>query len=198
MNMGNPDGKYLEWIKALKQKVLKAQLKAAVGVNRVLIALYWDLGREITVREKEFAYGENFITKVAADLGHEFPEIKGFSRRNLYAIRQWYLFFSGHGGLVQQPAAQLPWAHQLLLIQRVKKLEITNLYAKAVLKNNWSRDTLEANIKSGFHLRAGIADHNFHYTLPRPQSDLAIAFSCGHATKTCRRQSIHWDSALPD
>lgn len=127
MNKKILDREYVQWLKVLKQKVLQAQLKAAAGTNSVLIRLYWDLGREITEREKEFSYGENFISKVAKDLNREFPEIKGFSRRNLYAIRQWYLFFSGHGGLVHQPGAQLPWRHQLLLIQKVKKLEVINL-----------------------------------------------------------------------
>ena len=75
---------------------------------------------------------------------------------------------------MHQPGAQLPWRHQLLLIQKIKKLETINLYANAALKNNWSRDTLEANIKSRFHLRAGKADHDFRHALPRPQSDLAI------------------------
>jgi len=83
MNRKIPDREYVQWLKVLKQKVLQAQLKAAAGTNRVLIRLYWELGREITEREKEFSYGENFLAKVAADLSHEFPEIKGFSRRNL-------------------------------------------------------------------------------------------------------------------
>jgi hypothetical protein len=82
MNRKIPDREYMQWLKVMKQKVLQAQLKAAAGTNRVLIRLYWELGREITEREKEFSYGENFLAKVAADLSHEFPEIKGFSRRN--------------------------------------------------------------------------------------------------------------------
>jgi predicted nuclease of restriction endonuclease-like (RecB) superfamily len=75
---------------------------------------------------------------------------------------------------VHRAVAQLPWRHQVLLIQKIKNLEIILLYAKAAHKNNWSRDTLEANIISGHHLRLGKADHNFEYTLPKPQSDLAI------------------------
>lgn len=168
------DKAYKDWLLALKNKVQQAQLKAAASVNSILIEIYWDLGKEITSREKDFNYGENFIGKVAADLKHAFPEIKGFSRRNLYAIRQWYLFFSSHGEVVHQPVAQLPWRHQLLLIQKIKDLKIILLYANATHKNNWSRDTLEANIKSDYHLRAGNADHNFHHTLPKPLSDLAL------------------------
>lgn len=167
------DRAYRDWLLEIKRKVQLAQLKAAASVNTVLIEIYWDLGKEITLREKDFAYGENFIGQVATDLRQEFPGIKGFSRRNLYAIRQWYLFFSRHGEVVHQPVAQLPWRHQLLLIQKFKDLEIILLYANATHKNNWSRDTLEANIKSGYHLRVGKADHNFQLTLPKPQSDLA-------------------------
>lgn len=167
---------YTKWLAQLKQKVQQAQLKSASNNNKILIELYWDLGKEITLREKEFAYGENFIEKLATDLKHAFPDIKGFSRRNLYAIRQWYLFFSANGGVVQQAVAQLPWGYQLLLIQKIKDLETIILYANATHKNNWSRDTLEANIKNNYHLRTGhtTIDHNFEHTLPQPQSDLAI------------------------
>jgi predicted nuclease of restriction endonuclease-like (RecB) superfamily len=168
------DKAYQAWFIEIKRKVQQAQLKAAASVNNTLIEIYWDLGREITLREKDFAYGENSLGQVAADLKHEFPGIKGFSRRNLYAIRQWYLFFSSHGVVVHQAVAQLPWRHQLLLVQKIKDLTILLLYANATHKNNWSRDTLEANIKSGYHLRIGNADHNFQLTLPKPQSDLAV------------------------
>ncbi|MHA4807367.1 PDDEXK nuclease domain-containing protein [Flavitalea flava] len=168
------DNEYRYWLLEIKRKVQQAQLKAAASVNNVLIEIYWDLGKEITLREKDFSFGENFIGQVATDLKREFPGIKGFSRRNLYAIRQWYLFFSNFGEVVHQPVAQLPWRHQLLLIQKFKELEIILLYANAVHKNSWSRDSLEVNIKNGYHLRAGKADHNFQLTLPKPQSDLAV------------------------
>ncbi|HEX3933364.1 MAG TPA: PDDEXK nuclease domain-containing protein [Puia sp.] len=170
------DKNYARWIAELKAKVRHAQLKAAASNNRALIELYWELGRGITEREKEFSYGENFIEKVAVDLKHEFPDIKGFSRRNLYAIRQWYLFFNETGGIevVHRLGAQLPWRHQVLLVQKFKDLKIINLYARTVVRYGWSRDALEANIKDSYHLRIGNADHNFDVTLPKPQSDLAI------------------------
>src|SRR5262249_13531139 len=94
------DKEYAKWIVHLKQRVQQARLKAARTSNGVLIELYWELGKEITQREKEFNYGENFIERVAIDLKHEFPDIKGFSRRNLYRIRQWYLFFLANGEVV--------------------------------------------------------------------------------------------------
>lgn len=72
------DPGYKQWLLQLKQKVQQAQLNAAISTNAILIELYWELGKEITNRESEFAYGENFINQIAADLKHEFPEIKGF------------------------------------------------------------------------------------------------------------------------
>jgi predicted nuclease of restriction endonuclease-like (RecB) superfamily len=168
------DKDYGKWILQLKAKVKQAQLKAAVLSNKVLIEVYWELGKGITERQKKFGYGESFIDQIALDLKLEFPDVKGFSRRNLYAIKQWYLFFNENGGIVHQPGAQLPWRHQVLLIQKFKDLKIIDLYARSVIRYGWSRSTLEANIKDNYHLRIGAADHNFDTTLPKPQSDLAI------------------------
>lgn len=168
------DKDYARWILRLKQKVQQAQLTAARNSNSVLIELYWELGREITQREKEFDYGAKFIERIASDLKQEFPNIKGFSRRNLYRIRQWYLFFLASGGVVPTAVAQLPWAFQALLVQKFKDLNIILLYSRSVHCHNWSFDTLEANIRNSYHLRVGKADHNFVSTLPKAQSDLAI------------------------
>ncbi|GGB23121.1 PDDEXK nuclease domain-containing protein [Puia dinghuensis] len=164
---------YKEWFAEIKRKVQQAQLRAAANFNAVLIELYWDLGKEILAREAEFKWGDNFLEQLSADLKANFPKINGFSRRNLYSIRQWYLFFSQRFEFVPQPVAQLPWSYQRLLISKIKDIELAILYAKATYKNGWSRDALEANIKSSYHLRLGKADHNFELTLPKPQSDLA-------------------------
>ena len=152
----------------------RAQLKAAASTNLILIELYWELGREIIDRQLQFNWGDNFLEQLSTDLRHLFPEISGFSRRNLYAIRQWYLFFSAKFEIVPQPVAQLPWSYQRLIVSKVKEVETALLYADIALKNNWSRDTLEVNIKNRYHLRLGSSGHNFEHTLPKPQSDLAI------------------------
>jgi len=78
-----------------------------------------------------------------------------------------------HFEFVPQPVAQLPWSYQRLIISKIKDIDIAVLYAKTTQKNNWSRDTLEVNIKNNYHSRIGKADHNFDLTLPKPQSDLA-------------------------
>lgn len=168
------DANYKEWFLEIKRKVQQSQLRTAVNSNIILIELYWDLGKEIVARQSEFKWGDNFLQQLSTDLKGSFPKINGFSRRNLYTIRQWYLCFSDKFEFVPQPVAQLPWTYQTLLVSKIKDIDILIQYAYAAHKNNWSRDTLEAKIKSAFHLRAGKADHNFELTLPKPQSDLAI------------------------
>nr|WP_222838159.1 PDDEXK nuclease domain-containing protein [Chitinophaga pinensis] len=165
---------YQAWLSQIKYKVQQAQLRAAQNFNVALIELYWELGSEIVARQKDFKWGDNFLQQLAIDLKLSFPQINGFSRRNLYTIRQWYLFFSQQFEFVPQPVAQLPWSYQRLLISKVKDIDIAIVYANATHKNGWSRDTLETNISRNYHLRLGKSDHNFEVALPKPQSDLAL------------------------
>ncbi|MBW8682848.1 hypothetical protein K1Y79_00760 [Chitinophaga sp. B61] len=93
-------------------------------------------------RQAEFKWGDNFLQQLSTDLKASFPQVNGFSRRNLYTIRQWYLFFSQQFEFVPQPVAQLPWSYQRTLISKVKDIDIAIVYANATHKNGWSRDTL--------------------------------------------------------
>lgn len=101
--MSTIDPGYNKWITALKEKVRSSQLKAAVFVNRELIRLYWDLGQMIT--EKQTAWGTKFLAQLSKDLTLEFPEMKGFSERNLKYCRQFYQFYASSFG--QQAVSQL-------------------------------------------------------------------------------------------
>jgi len=85
---------YKQWFENLKQKIKAAQLKAAVSVNTQLIELYWDLGKDIVSKQKEANWGDAVLEQLSVDIQLSFPNINGFSRRNFYAIRQWYLFYS--------------------------------------------------------------------------------------------------------
>ncbi len=88
------DTQYRQWLKDLKQRVRKAQLKAAVSVNTALLTFYWELGADIVERQKTATWGSGFLKQLSADLIVEFPEMKGFSHNNLQYIKRWYLFYS--------------------------------------------------------------------------------------------------------
>ncbi len=167
------DNEYRAFLTELKEKVRSTQLKASLAANSVLIDFYWELGKEIVRLELGNQWGTKLIEQLSIDLKLEFSQIKGFSRRNLYAIRQWFLFYSSRYEFVPQAVAQLPWGHQRLIINKIKDLELAIRYAEACYENSWSRDTLEANICSNFHLRLGNGQTNFSATLPALQSDLA-------------------------
>jgi hypothetical protein len=77
--------------------------------------LYWNIGGRIIEKEKDAAWGSGLIERLSRDLVFEFPDIKGFSRRNLYAVRQWRLFYSARHSIVPQPVAQIPWGHNRLM-----------------------------------------------------------------------------------
>ncbi len=106
--------KYADWIKQLKEKVQQVQLKAAVNVNYELLNFYWELGSDIVEKQKSAKWGEGFLRKLSKDLSVEFPNMKGFSKRNLELIRSWYLFWSSKSEIEKQAATHLEEGKKVL------------------------------------------------------------------------------------
>lgn len=100
---------YRIWLKELKTKIRNSQIRASIAVSQTILGFYWKMGKDIIEKQKESNWGSNLIEQLSLDLKHEFPEITGFSRRNLYAIRQWYSFYAEQFEFVPQPVAQIPW-----------------------------------------------------------------------------------------
>lgn len=98
---------YRNWLTTLKAKVRQSQLKAAVAVNQELLTFYWELGAGIVEKQKDTAWGGGFLKQLSHDLMEDFTDMKGFSERNLKYIRQWFLFWTEHMPIGQQPVAQL-------------------------------------------------------------------------------------------
>lgn len=96
---------YYNWINDLKSKIHAAKTKVALTINSQLLELYWEIGKDIFERQENTDWGSKFIEQTALELKSEFPEIRGFSRRNLYAIRQWYRFYSEKYQFVPQSVA---------------------------------------------------------------------------------------------
>ena len=174
MNQVNLDKTYNKWLSSIKQKIKSAQLKAAISVNNQLLELYWDLAKEIVAKQQEANWGDAIVDQLAIDLGLSFPNIKGFSRRNLYAVRQWYLFYSTESQFVPQAVAQIPWGHNRLIISKVKDSKEALFYSNETLLNGWNREQLELQIKNNYFETKGKAINNFTQTLPTLHSELAI------------------------
>jgi len=167
---------YKEFIKKIKSKVREAQIRASVKVNVELLKFYWELGEEIVKKQKNSNWGSAFLKNLSQDLMREFPDVKGFSYRNIKYIRQWYLFYSTNTEKRQQVVAlltQIPWGHNLYIITKCKDINQALYYATQTLKYGWSRAVLVHQIESRLYEREGKALTNFSNTLPPPQSDLA-------------------------
>lgn len=160
------------WIGELKSRIYEARRKIAFAINSQLLELYWEIGKSIAEKQEKANWGSNFIEQVAIELKHEFPDIKGFSRRNLYAISQWYKFYSEKYQFVPQTVAQIPWGHNRLIISKVKNIEEAEFYCNEILKTGWDRDTLEIQISNNLFEKVGKATNNFSETLPISQSTL--------------------------
>jgi predicted nuclease of restriction endonuclease-like (RecB) superfamily len=164
---------YAEWLKDLKNRIQMAQQRSVLAVNRELILLYWQIGREILSRQDKAGWGAKVIERLAHDLRKSFPDMKGFSRANLMYMRAFAEAWSEEQ-IVQQPVGQLPWGHNLVLLTKLKTETERLSYAQGVLDNGWSRNVLNIHIESRLLERTGKAVTNFEKTLPRAQSDLAI------------------------
>jgi predicted nuclease of restriction endonuclease-like (RecB) superfamily len=164
---------YKNWISELKSKIHAAHRKIAYSINSQLLEMYWEIGKDISEKQEKSKWGSKFIEQIAIELKHEFPEIKGFSRRNIYAIIQWYRFYSTKYQFVPQCVAQIPWGHNRLIITKIKNIDEAEFYCNETIKNGWDRDTLEIEIENKYYHRLGVTDNNFTQTLPANQSKLA-------------------------
>lgn len=176
---------YKQWLIDLKKRIRQSQLKAVVKVNSELISLYWSMGEDIVEKQEKAKWGDGFITQLSKDLKEEFPNIQGFSVRNIKYIRQWYLFYNQKDKIGQQPVAQLdkekvqqlvaqiPWGHNLKIVSKCKTIDEALFYINKTMEFGWSRDMLDTYIRLGEHKRVGSSTTNFALTLPPIQSDLA-------------------------
>ena len=163
---------YAPWLATLKTRIHAAQQRASLAVNRELVSLYWQIGRDILERQRNEGWGAKIIERLAQDLRSAFPNIKGFSPRNLKYMRAFAEAWPD-AEFVQQSAAQLPWFHLCTLIDKVKTPDARNWYLAKAINHNWSRNILVMQIESRLLERSGQAVTNFPASLPKPQSDLA-------------------------
>ncbi len=169
--MRTPEG-YADWLSELKARIHSAQQRATLAVNRELVLLYWHMGSDILVRQAAQGWGAKVIERLAHDLRTAFPNMKGFSPRNLKYMRAFAEAWPDVE-FVQAVLAQLPWYHQLALLDKLPSTETRSWYAVKAIEHNWSRNIMVLHIEARLHERQGNAVTNFEATLPKPDSDLA-------------------------
>ena len=163
---------YAAWLAELKSRIHHAQQRATLAVNRELVLLYWQIGRDILARQGREGWGAKVIERLAHDLRNAFPDMKGLSPRNLKYMRAFAEAWPD-SEFVQEVLAQLPWYHQLALLDKLATETDRRWYAAKAIEHNWSRNILVMQIETGLLKRSGQAVTNFAVSLPKPHSDLA-------------------------
>ena len=163
---------YQAFLRSIKTRVQQAQLRAVVAVNKELILLYWYIGKEILARQEKEGWGTQVIDRLSADLHAAFPQMKGFSIRNLKYMRSFAETYPKQQ-FVQEVLAQITWYHHITLLEKVKDEQERLWYIQQAIEHGWSRNVLAHHIDTQLFHRKGNAVTNFKTTLPALDSDLA-------------------------
>lgn len=167
------DKTYVNFLDQLKEKIRKAQVSAALAVNKEVIYLYWDIGKQIIQKQAQTQWGDKLISNLSLDLQRLFPESHGYSATNLKYMRIFASLYPD--GIGQQAVDQLPWGHITFLI-RIKNPVERHWYVSQCVENGWSRIILKNQVRSALYRRQAVSKNkttNFLTKLPPPQSHLA-------------------------
>jgi len=166
-----PNG-YSDMRDAIIVKIKESRVRFAIQVNTGVIELYWQIGNEILTRQKNEGWGAKVIDRLSSDLKEAFPDMSGFSPRNLGSMKKFATSWTSYE-ILQRTVAKIPWRSNILLIEKLKDEETRLWYADKLLQNGWSRDVLDMMISTRLIERQGKMINNFDNALPAHDSDLA-------------------------
>lgn len=165
-----PEG-YKVFIADIKERILIERLKTVLSANSAMIMLYWDIGKLILDRQKSEGWGTKVIDRISFDLKENFPEMSGFSPRNLKYMRKFAESWVDRE-LVQRSVALIPWRSNITLLDKLSDQDLRLWYAKKTLELGLGKDMLVFQIETKLHLREGASINNFKVALPPSDSDL--------------------------
>lgn len=169
-------GDYPSLLSEIKERIRTAQYEALKAVNKELVGLYWDIGRMIIERQSDAEHGSSIAEKLSKDLRSEFPGISGFSRRNVFYMREFYLLYHDDER-VQPLVAQIGWSHNLTILQRCKDPLEREFYIRMTRKFGWSKNVLIHQIDNQSYEKSLLGQTNFDQALTpelRDQAKLAV------------------------
>ena len=163
---------YLATLADLKNRIRNERLRITLSANAAMILLYWDIGRVILDRQDQQGWGAKVVDRLAHDLRLEFPDMNGLGPRNLLFMRAFAQAY-GDREVVKQLVSQIPWGHNIHILQKIKDPADRLWYVQESIKNGWSRNILTLQMERNLHSRQGKAANNFAIALPPADSDMA-------------------------
>lgn len=170
-NLSEMSDAYLKFIEEVKSEIQKQRISVVLNANSSMICLYWNIGRSILKKQEEEGWGAKIIDRMAKDLKDAFPEMSGFSPRNIKYMRKFAESWPDFE-IVQRVVAQIPWRTNISLMNKLKDEESRIWYAYKVIENGWSKAILDLQIESKLMDRSGRSVNNFPAALPPEDSDM--------------------------
>ena len=170
-NLSEMSEAYLKFIEEVKSEIQKQRISVVLNANSSMICLYWNIGRAILKKQEEEGWGAKIIDRMAKDLKDAFPEMSGFSPRNIKYMRKFAESWPDFE-IVQRVVAQIPWRTNISLMDKLKDEESRIWYAYKVIENGWSKTILDMQIETRLMERSGRSVNNFPAALPPEDSDL--------------------------
>ena len=163
---------YAAVLSELKKRIQSERLRVTLAANSAMVLLYWDIGKVILDRQDRQGWGAKVIDRLSYDLKNAFPDMSGFSPRNLKYMRKFAEAWPERE-IVQGSLAQITWYHNIALLEKISEPETRIWYAHRTSEEGWSRNILAMQIESNLHKRQGKAINNFDMSLPPAESDMA-------------------------
>ncbi|MBL1212915.1 MAG: DUF1016 domain-containing protein [Ignavibacteriae bacterium] len=167
---------YRLFLKSLKERIHSAQYEALKAVNKELINLYWDIGKMIVEQQEKFSWGKAVVDNIAEDLQIDFPGISGFSSRNLWYMRNFYLNYKDNE-ILQPMVAEISWTKNVVIFEKCKDDLEREFYIKMTKKFGWSKNVLIHQIENQSYEKYLTNQTNFNEALPdkyKNQAKLAV------------------------
>ena len=171
-NLSEMSDSYLDFIEEVKKEIQKQRISVVLNANSSMICLYWNIGRAILQKQEEEGWGSKVIDRMAKDLKEAFPDMSGFSPRNIKYMRKFAECWPDFE-IVQQVVAQIPWRTNRMLLDKLNTQEERLWYAHKTIENGWSSNVLELQIQNRLMERAGKSVNNFPVALPPVDSYMA-------------------------
>ena len=170
-NLSEMSDSYLKFIEEIKAEIRKQRISVVLNANSGMICLYWNIGKAIMKKQEEEGWGAKVIDRMSKDLKEAFPEMSGFSPRNIKYMRKFAECWPDYE-IVQRVVAQIPWRSNISLMDKLADPKSRIWYAQKTIENGWSKTILDMQIESRLMKRSGRSVNNFPTALPPTDSDL--------------------------
>lgn len=136
----------------ITQLIVAARARAVQAVNTALIDLYWQVGQTISQKIAQAQWGDGVVAQLAEHLAQTQPGLRGFTARNLFRMRQFFEAYQGDEK-VSLLTRQLPWTHNLIILNQSKRPEEREFYLRLAIREQWSKRELERQFKTALFER---------------------------------------------